>query len=136
MAKGGKTRGVRVTRNPEIIRGVRRLGSVASAQKRAQYKFSKLGLGKSQPHQAPQRAQKMDGRFYDADDTRVPLRSSKNQRRQPTTRLRKSIRQGTVVILLAGRFRGKRVIVLKQLKSGLLLVTGQASGDSARELAA
>lgn len=126
MAKGGKTRGARVTRNPEILRGVRKYGSVASGQKRAAYKFAKLGANNkgTKPNPAPAARTSLNGRFYDADDVKIPLRSSKNTRRTPAVPLRKSIQPGTVVILLAGRFRGKRVIVLKQLKSGLLLVTG------------
>ena len=60
-------------------------------------------------------------RFYPADDVKKPLR----RRGAPkAAKLRASLTPGTVVILLAGRFKGKRAIFLKQLESGLLLVTG------------
>lgn len=58
--------------------------------------------------------------WYPADDAKkTPKRHTPK-----APKMRASIQPGTVLILLAGRFRGKRVVCLKQLKSGLLAVTG------------
>ena len=60
-------------------------------------------------------------RFYPAEDVPQPKKSRKAAK---AASVRSSITPGTVLILLAGRFRGKRVVCVKTLESGLLLVSG------------
>lgn len=60
-------------------------------------------------------------KWYPAEDAAVPKRTRKTSRPQ---KLRASLVPGTVLILLAGRFRGKRVVYLNSLQDNTLLVSG------------
>jgi len=84
------------------------------------HKFlSKLGgAKKAKPAQAPA------PKYYPADDSKAVRKTTRKVR--PTT-LKAGIVPGTVLILLSGRFRGSRVVFLKQLASGCLVVTGPFS---------
>ncbi|PHU24911.1 60S ribosomal protein L6 [Capsicum chinense] len=61
-------------------------------------------------------------KFYPVDDVEKPLI---NKHKPKPTKLRANSTPGTVLIILAGRFKGKRVVFLKQLVySRLLLIIG------------
>ena len=58
--------------------------------------------------------------WYPAEDQKRQVRTKKAK----APKLRKGIEAGSVLILTSGRYRGQRVVFLKQLESGLLLVSG------------
>ncbi|KAB8227038.1 hypothetical protein ETB97_007588 [Aspergillus alliaceus] len=74
-------------------------------------------FGKGQRTVPAQKAQK----WYPVDDESQVKKVRKAIR---PAKLRESLQPGTILILLAGRFRGKRVVLLKHLDQGVLLVTG------------
>ncbi|KAF0989955.1 hypothetical protein HZS_7067 [Henneguya salminicola] len=60
-------------------------------------------------------------RYYPVDDVRK--RSNPKIKHKPA-KLKVNIKPGSILILVSTKYRGKRVVFLKQLVSGLLLVVG------------
>jgi len=121
-------------RNKTLIRGLGRLSRSASYSRSGAWAVK----NKNKSPAKTQQKQVVTKKFGKKNETRV-IRAS-GPRAYPTedeakplpwvgakakpVPLRSSITAGTILILLAGRHRGKRVVFLKQLSSGLLLVTG------------
>ncbi|KAJ8766844.1 hypothetical protein K2173_009130 [Erythroxylum novogranatense] len=114
----------KVCRNPDLIRGVGKFSKSQMYHKRGLWAIKAKNGGvfpKHDPQPKPAAPAEKPPKFYPADDVKKPL---VNKRRPKPTKLKASITPGTVLIILAGRFKGKRVVFLKQLPSGLLLITG------------
>ncbi|MDG2861006.1 hypothetical protein P7M27_25475, partial [Vibrio parahaemolyticus] len=112
------------TRNPDLVRGIGKYSRSQMYHKRGIWAIkAKNGgvLPRHDPKPKPETPTEKPPKFYPADDVKKPL---VNKHKPKPAKLRASITPGTVLILLAGRFKGKRVVFLKQLPSGLLLVTG------------
>lgn len=62
-----------------------------------------------------------DQRYYPTVDVVIKAKKSKIQR---PAKFRASLQPGAVCILLSGKFKGKRVVHLANLPSGLILVSG------------
>ncbi|KAF2293629.1 hypothetical protein GH714_003519 [Hevea brasiliensis] len=114
----------KVSRNPNLVRGIGKYSRSQMYHKRGLWAIKAKNGGVFPKHDPKPKAAapaEKPPKFYPADDVKKPLL---NKRKPKPTKLRASITPGTVLIILAGRFKGKRVVFLKQLSSGLLLVTG------------
>ncbi|MCJ1422170.1 hypothetical protein MMC29_000049 [Sticta canariensis] len=79
--------------------------------------LKRFGKGEREIPHHTQKAKK----YYPAEDESKPKKVRKTIK---PAKPRANLQPGTILILLAGRFRGKRVILLKHLPQGVLLVTG------------
>jgi len=112
------------SRNKPIVRGVGRFSRSKVYHKRGLWAIKAKNGGSFPTHDkvaAPEAKEVRAPKFYPADDVKKPLHKNKVLK---APKLRANITPGTILILLAGHFKGKRVVFLKQLEGGLLLVTG------------
>jgi len=136
-----KNKNVGKPRNYALEGGVYRFGRSKMYHKKAVYKFLKKKAAKKAVPNRPTFVSKQIGGAKNGGTRMVrvkktatandfptvdplPKGTSKNFFSKHKRSLRATLAPGAVVILLAGVHKGKRVIVLKQLDSGLVLITG------------
>merc|ERR1712045_454523 len=134
-----KNKNVGKPRNYALESGVYRFGKSKTYHKKAVYKFVKKTTPKKAADtkptffEKPVKGDKNGGKRMvrvkrlrsDVPTYVRPGRGTSKQFFSKHARsLRPSLQEGTVAIVLAGAHKGKRVLVLKQLASGLVLITG------------
>merc|ERR1712168_546281 len=129
------------SKNEELCRGANRYSRSAMYAKRFVWKYKKGSTTKIEKKHKPSMKEKVIGGDKNGEKRMVPVKRfpkyypTESPRRKLTSRgkkpfsahtrkLRSTITPGTVLIPLVGAHKGKHVIFLKQLDSGLLLVTG------------
>ncbi|XP_069683748.1 large ribosomal subunit protein eL6 [Periplaneta americana] len=126
-------------RNYDLGNGVYRFSRSRMYHKKALYKFVGKKTQKKEKPKKPITVEKKIGgekngekrivllrkrRNYYPTADKIKARPSKKCFSQHKRYTRRTLTPGTICILLAGPHRGKRVVLLKALKSGLLLITG------------
>ncbi|XP_055636933.1 60S ribosomal protein L6 [Toxorhynchites rutilus septentrionalis] len=140
-APKGDKKAKRTTRlkNPLLADGVRRYAKGKLVQRKKLYSLKHLKNVRVEKPKVAITVVKKIGGAKNGGERKVLLKKSKSY--LPTKPLirkrtgkrcfrnhkrntRKTLKSGKVLILLAGRHKGKRVVLLKTLKSGLLLISG------------
>merc|ERR1712088_879958 len=121
-------------RNVPLESGVYKFSRSKMYHKKAIYKFAKKTTPKAAAEKKPAFVEKKVGgarkvasnkpKFDYPTYSKDVVKTSKNLFSKQKHSLRPSLSSGVIAIVLAGVHKGKKVVVLKQLGTGLLLVSG------------